>query len=45
MNICVIFQLAAVEESLKHASDSEKASLLDLKEKLTEVIILLNGKY
>ncbi|XP_035213991.1 zinc finger CCCH-type with G patch domain-containing protein-like [Stegodyphus dumicola] len=36
-------QLATVEESLKTASDDKRADLLDLREKLTEVIILLQG--
>lgn len=36
-------QLVAVDETLKTASDSEKASLLDLKEKLIEVISLLEA--
>ncbi len=44
--ICRFYlQLAAVEEALKSVSDNEKANLLDLKEKLTEVISLLGGKY
>lgn len=36
-------QLSTVEETLKHAPESEKANLLDLKEKLIEVISLLQG--
>lgn len=32
-----------MEESLKNASEAEKGDLLDLKEKLTEVITLLEG--